>query len=574
MNTYLFSGFVLLASLGTQVAEAQPVRPYQVGNQMEVYIRELNLYSRPAAGEGVFSGELVSAEIASSSFDQFHGFGYIQHVCVPMPISGGCLYEHDYGAKIDWDFNVNGIVKYKYTIPFTAHFEFPKTVYPGQRIYLTPRFEWSSHEKLPKLEALSDYTFSHKSSAWFDAPFDGLDDLSIKFTQYAPKASIDLQFPVLPLLPSVPLSTDITVPPFNTGGGEFGGSYTKLGGVGQLVSTGGRNSGFGPTDIYVRAWDISPPVSSPAWQQGHEQFGLISSVLVMIPTPATVAAGAALAAVRAAGDFRLDTQLNGRIGRDDWIGLAIADLPHVDVPVDVGSTWTFTDLSVAVKYRVMAVSSFWYQMGYGVTFDMRGIDPQPILQADGLFVPAGGMVGEWTEREGSFKMSGTIPVVSRPEYRVSLLRAEAYAAHESTGQPVPTARAQLTLPAGALIASKEDTQKVIRTTTTIEFPRPSKMQGTPAPGHYVVTLGLARTTMSKQIIELLKTKGISAFAVRDMDPQSRLITLGSFSDKAHAETLSHMLREIFDIRSSARRSIAIQDRTPLGEDFLSKLRAH
>ena len=543
---------------------------YTLGTTARTYQRFFGDYSWPSQSSGVFTGTFTNPNAFSSSYDFFHGFGYTKHIDVCIPYTDQCIYSHDYGATINWDFNATGPINYTYNIPFEVSFSMPTTVFPGQRIYLTPTFTWASQGQNPGIATTQDYEYSHVTSAWMDAPFDGLDDLSIRFTQYATKANLDLEFPVLPFLPSVPLNVDLTCYPFNTGGGSWNGSYTKLGGTGTLPNSGAIAFNLQPTEIYVGA---PASISPSAWRQGHELFELTASVLLMIPTPATIAAGAALDFVRAAGDFELRTELDGSIARQDVIGMMISDLPYVDVPTSLtaGDSWTFSEIPVAVKYKVYGWSSFWFPMGYNITFDMVGIDPKQILHEDLLWVAAGGATTEWIDQEGVFKITGRVPVVKRDQYP-DRLRLDATQRLDSTAQPNKTRMSFQSVPGGVHLSDSRALLKKVHISERVYLPQPTVAQGKPALHHYTVILGATPSGRATRVIEALRTKGIKGFAVPLTGSANKLLTLGSFSDEKQAKTLAGMMKEIFNLDGVVTKTTVQPHYTPLGEEIVARIR--
>ena len=218
---------LLLGCVGSVAAQ-----PPRLGPRATAYFDAAKRFSVSNSVNGTFSGTLANPNVPSSSGESFH-FGFVYHLCVPAVIVSGCVYEHDYGNTFNWDFNAGGPAEYSYQFPYTVTFYFPNAVYPGQRVALQPVFSWGN----ATVNATQEVAYSATTSAWLDAPFDMLDETSIVFTQRPSSADLHLRFPALPVVSSVPLDLEnITVPPFNAGGGDFGGSYTKLGGTGSLAN--------------------------------------------------------------------------------------------------------------------------------------------------------------------------------------------------------------------------------------------------------------------------------------------------------------------------------------------------
>ena len=541
---------------------------YRVTTFAQKYFNFLGSYSYPTKATGSFTGEIFNSNVASSDGNQFK-FGYEKevHFCIPKPWPlDGCIYEytHVYGIGIDWNFDAKGAVRYNYIFPYTADFRFPITVYPGQRIELPPTFAWSG----PSLGATQNYEFSHTTSFWVDAPLDGLDDLTTKFTQYATKAHLDLNLPVVPFAPAISVSGDCTVWQCASGGGEWGGSYTKLGGTGTLNNSGRITYNISPTDVSVGAAGNS----GPAWKQGHEQFELITTVLTYIPV--TAPAGVALDFVRRMGEFKLNTQLDASIYRTDYVNLQLSEAPYVLVPPDLKtSPWVFKDLPVTVKYRVQGCSGFSYPMGYNVIFDMLGIDPQTLLHEDLISIDAGGGCTNWIEREGKFFISGSVPMVQKDRYTYKelLLESTDLAAFKIPIYNVSTKPSQFK--PGLKAAILQDTQKAIRLRETVSIPKPTAEVGVPLTGQYTAILGTTSQVTAEQIINAIKSKGISAFTVAVPGSQDKLITLGSFANRKDAETLSNFLKEIFRIENSVSQIIDSKSYVPIKSDVLTKIQS-
>jgi hypothetical protein len=521
----------------------------------------------PGDATGVLTGTFTNPNVNSSSFDWFHGFGYKETVCVPN-LTGGCVYKHTYGAIVNWDFNVNGPVSYTYTLPYKVEFSMPATVFAGQTIPLAPTFLWD--QPLPAVTSTMNYKFSHVTSVWVDAPFDGMDDLTTSFTQYNNYANIGVGIPVLPLVPSITGNWDINFSPFNTGGGNFpegtNANYTKLGGTGTLGTSGKTLFNTGPRTACVLA---DGATSAPAWKVGHEQFQLAVTVLGMIPP--TIPIATALNTARQIGDFQLYTQLDGSIYRQDYVCVELSDLAYVTVPsIPTSGVWEFKDLPVTLKYRTYGVSTFGYPLGYTVTFDMRGIDPKTVLHDDLLYVPAGNGTSAWYENTGQFKISGKIPVVPRASIDPTLV----YDATRTFGSTVQIASQQQLIrrePAGAKIATPLQTRNVVQTQRVVPFPKPTALRGTPQAGEYTVVLGAAAQARADQIVALLKRMGISAYVVATGSATAPVVTLGAFLSKAQAEQLAGMLKEICKVDGAVVQSVSGVTFRPLGDDDVRKL---
>ena len=553
--------------------QVRPVTGYSLDASQQKYfgaIMQTCANCPPTSATGVLSGSLTNADVTSSTGDQFRGFGYQEEICVPN-LTGGCVYRHTYGATIDWDFRVTGGVTYDYSIPFTVDYELPQNVFAGQRIYLAPTFTWDDGKgTAPTLTATQKYSFSHSTSVWCDAPFDGMDDLSASFTQYADKANVGVGIPVLPLFPSIHGNWDATFSPASTGGGNYGGSYTKLGGTGTLKNTGSNTFDVSPTSMAVYAVGTSPA----AWKTGHEQFKLTATILTMIPSPPTVAAGSALLTARDIGEFALDTQLDGSIYRQDYVDLEISDLPYIDVPQDAGRSgdWKFENLPVKFKYRLFGVSTFMDYFGYDVSFDMRGIDRKNLLHDDVVGVPAGGVVSPWVDREGVFLITGSLPVVPRVR-AMTVLAIDASQTLGVTAQPRSQQKIVRHDPPGVRLARVEDTRRVLRATRTVSLPRPTALRGTPEAGEYTVVLGAAAKARADEIVALLQSKGISAFVVARGGVTEMVVTLGAFTNQDQARQLAGMIKEIFKVDGDVVRTINEAKMRPLDDKVVQRLRA-
>lgn len=507
-----------------QESGTQDVRP------IEAHPMQQSMYSFPRSSTGIISGAFTNPNVSSSSGDYFD-FGFIKTVS----IAG---FTRTYGTTIEWLFNTDGAVTYNYAVPFRVAFTFPMNVYPGQSIYLEPDFTFTKTGGGTSLSMTANqhYKFSHVTDVWLDAP-DGLDELTTTFTQYADKANIAVKIPVVPGFDSVSGAFDCTIWPCNTGGGNYGGSYTKLGGSGNLNISGADSFNVSPSTISI----TSLGTSSPAWKQGHEQFELTAYVLGVIPTPVTVAAAGALTLMREIGDLRLYTQLDATIGRRDIIHLQITDISPVNVPGDLqGQVWHFTDLPVKVKYRVKFESWFYYPMGYNVTFDMIGIDQQTLLHADLINVPGGGTDSGWIEREGEFKISGSVPVVAAPvRPPVSSLSA-AY----RQNLMIAMKDAPLLPRSHFRLATKKDTQRMVRTTKS--FPKPAP----PQPGQYTVMIGRFPASRVAAVMNDLKSKRLDPLALSIKGSTDAIIILGSFRDHNDAKLLSNAVKEAVNVTST------------------------
>jgi cell division septation protein DedD len=545
---------------------------YQLGNDAKAYFNaisdqtKLNAYrilnySTSSVGYGVFSGDLTNSNVLSSTYDTF-SLEYIVTISIPY------LFSADYGTKANWNFAVTGPIKYHFNFPYTAYVDFPDSVFPGQRIYLAPTFSWAGAQgDMPTLKATQNYSYSMKSSFWFDAP-DGFDATKFSFDQEATKAHISADLPVIPMYDAFHVATDVNIWPFTTGGGDFAGSYTKLGGTGTLENTNGGTFNELTTGCGVYAVGTS----DAAWRQGHEQFALAAYVLTTIP--ATTPAGAALNVVRELGDFSLTTQLQGTIHRDDLFSLEIADLPYIDVPMNamLNGWWSF-DKDVTVKGRVYGMSLFSYPMGFNTTFDMLGIDPETLLNLTATEVSAGSATSDWQPCTSTFRISGKLPVKPLERIAAPLIHTPDKPL-ASTAQPVAQKLTKSPLaPHTTRLATLAETRKVVRRSKTVAFPKPSTPTGIPRAGQYTVILGLASSTTAAQIRDALQKKGINAFIVPVKDAQGVVVTLGSFADKKQAYTLSGLFGEGFKIRSFVSQSIDKKYYQPLGDDALRKIQS-
>jgi len=558
-----------LLAFGTAWAQTQRViRPepkrteharkttYVLSGQVSAYFEALAaLRSIPIQATGVFSGEITNPNAASSTGDalmveytkHFRGLG-------------------DYGVKGDLVFSAAGPIRYRFQVPYTAEFEVPDTVFPGQRIYLAPSFSWAAPEAKLALEATQNYAYSFSNSFWFDAP-DGFDATTLKYVQEATKAHIKAGLPAVPGFSSVKIDRDVTFWPFNTGGGSYTGSYTKLGGTGQLMTSDGLLAKSEAMEVGVAARGTS----ETAWKQGHEQFDLAAYVLSSIPV--TSVAGAALKAIREIGGFRLNTQLEGSIRRQDIVYLTLAELPHLDVPADVsGGRWSFANLDVPVKFRAYAISFFGYPVDFNISFDMRGIDAKTLLDYEALELPAGSAATEWKEFQGAFKISGTIPVKPKREISAAL-QLDSRMAPASTAQPLRPKVTRSPIKTQGRVAGRNEMRRVIRETGDLVFPKPTAMRGRPLAGHWTVVLGVAPESTAVQICEALKRKGIEAFTAPARERGKAWVTLGSFANKNEAEVLAALLREAFKVRAWVAERIDGLSEQPIADDVLTKLRS-
>ncbi len=538
---------------------------YKFGPIAQTYFNYFYDYSWPTKAPGFFTGGLPPYNLTSGDGDQFT-LDASFHVCIPKPYPwDGCIWEADYVNKFTFDFNTRGTVQYNYNIPFTADFRFPREVYPGQLIEFAPTFNWSG----PTINTSGNYEFYFMSNATVDAPFDFLGPLTTTFNQYARSAHLELGLPTVPFAGAISLGGDCTVWYCAMGGGEWGGSFTKLGGTGTLNNSGGLTFNITPADVSVGAQGNS----EPAWKQGHEQFELIATVLTYIPHPATIIAGQALNFVRQAGEFKLYTQLDASIFRTDTVNFQFRLPPSIIVPAGLkpGEPWKFTNLPVNVKYRVQGCSSFSYPFGFSVIFDMLGIDQQTLLNLDTVSIPAGGLCTDWVEKDGFFYISGSVPVVQKEKYRVQQLVLDPSRLSEFTIPPYKVSSTLSPYKPGLKIASLTDVKRAIRQTVKIPFPVPTARQGVPAPGQSTVILGTASQVTAEQIINALKTKGIDGFMVAVPGSQDKVITLGSFANAKNAQLLSNMLKEALAIDNSVSQVIDSKSYVPIKSDVLLRL---
>lgn len=508
---------------------------------------------------------MSNPNVTATSGDQFH-FDRVYPITVTVPYTDYVIYSHDYGEQLDFDLNASGRTDYTYQFPYNVNFEFPDKVYPGERVVLRPVFDWT----LVQVKATQQVAYSFASYAWLDAPFDGLDAASIQYTQRPSDADLHLHFPVFPLIPSVPLDIDnITVPPFNSGGGDFGGISVKLGGTGSLADSGWTNAqGTGP-----EIWAISEPDSISAWGMQAEIFQLTANILSFIPSGVTQAVAVCLEAVRWAGDFRLNVNLQGNIKKWDYAVVIPSDLDvYVDVPASVqpGGVWEFTDLPVTVKYAVRTGTSIWYPMDFLVTFDMRMIDEDTLVNQPLYDFYAGVTWSDWKDTTGTFLISGRVPVTTRagvlPQPQVvPHLTLPGPAAHRATLVP-PT-------PPGIRLAHPRALQRVIHRNVTVHFPEPTAKQGQPQAGHQTVILGRAPNSTAATIVAASRRYGIEAFLVTVPHSSDKVITFGSFANARDATLFSNMLKEIFQVESAVAPQIIVQKVPTIGNDVLSKLRS-
>lgn len=543
------------------------------------YFYNLKNYSWPRQASGSFIGNFSNPNVQSSSGDYFHkiGWEYEVHFCFTedVPVvgdivgavagvfgGGGCLYEYTqvYGAMLNWDFNVRGPVNYNYNIPFTASLNFPNTVYPGQRIYLDPTFVWGT----PQVGATQGYESSLTTSTWLDFPLDFIDTLSTNYTQYAPKAHLDGQIPIAPIVPAIPFNTSPTDIPF-PGRGSWGGSTTQLGATGTLNTSGNRLVSWEATKCSADAYGDS----GYAWYQGHEQFELVATVLQYIPYTAPIGAG--LNYVRELLGLQLTTGLTGSIYRGDQINLELSESPYIDVPLDLkpGTTWSFS-LPVTVKYRVQGWSGFSYPISCDVNFAMRGMETKHFLDLPVTSISAGQASIGWQEKVTQINLKGSVPVVSKFSYNNALIVAPASFVQFYNPPGIVSLRIS-PFKSGVKVASLQDTQRVIRTKATVFPPKPTVKVGVPLKGQYTVILGKTYEATGQQIINALKSKAITGFMVAVPGSQEKVITLGSFANRKSAETLSGMLSEVFRIESIVSQVIDSKSYVPIKSDVLIKL---
>ncbi len=400
--------------LPTVSAMAQPYAPNQYVLQSEVQaamqLLRQGQYSWPSRSSGLIEGQILVPDLVTDSADQFRGLNFTHTICIPNPF-GGCLYSHDYGLKLDMNFGASGPLTLSYSVPFNVTFRFPVSVYPGQRIVLEPRIEWQSGASIAGQQSLQ---YHQTTTSVTDAPGDGMDDLTVAFSQFADRALLHLGLPLVPGLNSAPLDLPLGMPPFNQGGGSFGGSTTHLGGTGRLDNKG--DIVFGQTETELSIGASSSNARLQAWRQSSEVFSLTSTVLGYVPTPQTQAASAVLSAVRAAGSFKLDVSLDGGISRTDIVSIALESQPLVvDVPSSLapGDTWRFDNLALSLKYGVRSLTHTYYPLSLSVVFDMRGVDPATIAKQDLGEFWAGTREVPWQPRSTVVWVAGALPVVAK-----------------------------------------------------------------------------------------------------------------------------------------------------------------
>ncbi len=537
--------------------------------QSQDYFGEMVGYSWKGSTAGAFQGTIHIDNVQSGTLPL--QLGYTYHLCIPYPLVGGCMYEHDYGTSVSWTFSAQGAIDYQYNLPFVFNFTFPIQVYPGQHIRLEPNFSWGN----PAIVVTQNYEFYQTTSSWTDAPFDGLDDLSLSFTQYATKANLNGGVPAVPGFDAMPFGVDFDFFPFNQGGGEWPigdhASMTKLGGRGSLTCSGGNIWGFDPAgelEVWVEG------TSNAAWQQANEHFQIAATVLQYIPP--TVPIGAALGVVRDLGKLRLNESLNGRISRADFVNFQISEMPFTDVPSNLvpGQIWDY-EVPVTVKYRIQSMSRFHYPLSYNVTFDMRGIDPQTLVNEPLMSWGAGGLMDftPWQEREIIVPIKVKVPVVSKGGYKPGLILEKTSVSSAFYKPPKKMLVTPPLVRPGVKVAAAQDARRFIRKTATVPFPKPTAQKGVPLSGHHTAILGRTSQATAAQIVDDLKSKGIDAFMVDVPGSQDKVITLGSFANANDAKLIANMLREAFHIDSNVSQVVNSTSYAPIKSDVLPKLRS-
>ena len=561
------------------------------------YFQALDSDSVTIKATGSFYDRIVNPNVKTNSMDYFEGrLGYIVPLCIGA--GGYCINDtHNYGTMTNWYFQTQGAVTYNYNIPFSVEFRLPNTVYPGQRIYLAPTFNWSS----PSITTAQDYEFWQVTTNWSDAPFDGLDDLTINYTQYASKGHLYLGIPAIPGMNAITFGGDITVFPFDSGGGswplppETPISTTKLGGRGSLNFSGGTTFNIKnphPAEVSIGG----SGTSEPAWQQKDEYFGLAAYVLRTIPYTSTI--GAALTAAQIAGEFQLNSELNGRIYRQDQVNLQISEA-YVDVPTMFQQVAGDFDYTVTVKYKVQGRSDFSYILGYKMSFDMRWIDPKVIIDEPLISIPAGAApvpslpasipenswirslfpptwwgpaLTDWIDRYYQFKIKGRTRVVSFDQYVAKALKITPSDFANFSNPPRPVSVTLSPYKAGVKVASAQDPKKVIILPRGMaSLPRPTALVGVPLKGQSTVALGVTSQVTAEQIINALTRKGINGFMVAVPGSLNKVITLGSFANIKDAQLLSNMLKEGFQVESLVSQFIDSKSYVPIKSDVLTKL---
>lgn len=374
-----------------QIVQYNPNLHYTPGQAAiaQAYYQNLFQFTPPATGTG--SGVMTPGLNTYSSFQNgsdYFGGGISRTL-------GGCLFgvclEHTYGISDNLYFNGTGPLNYQASIPFTVTADVPNTVTQGQSITLDASIAWSG---TPTVTATQAMTLSTQNVIWADFPGDGMDDLVAGFNQGPTTLQIYGEFPVVPLLPSVPY--DVTV---DVNGYQDLSNYGTYGYM-QLGSTGTLTTDPSGTTITAQGADYiglaNQGTYQDAWYTGVDNVSLASSILMGIPTIPTEAIGGALRLLSLAG-FELNTDYNIDIVRIDHVVVELENAPTVTVPSVMPGLHPSLTLDGTLDYRALFVSEYFYAPDFTLDFAGPFFDDQELFS-----LPLGSLIGLGQTQSGFF----------------------------------------------------------------------------------------------------------------------------------------------------------------------------
>lgn len=519
---------VILLAVGLvfQKADAQLLNRSQVSAQKE----QSNIgakYSYPKTASGKFSGSYTNENVRAVNADAID-IGFIKK----LTLFGK---TNEYGTKINWKFNSEGDVTYKYEIPYKVDFEFPFEVAPGSNFYLRPVFDFGNKAGQPSLIASQNYTYSQQTTVWGDIP-DGRPAFVTSFSQNKNNASLSLNLPTFPGLDAAKGSFNCSVWPCNQGGGNFGNSYAKLGGSGSLNNKGYYSYGISQNTISI----FAEGVSSIAWEQAYDYYNFIGMVCGLIPQGVTIAASKTIEYLQKIGGLRLGADFKGKINRRDVVHVQVVGIDPVKVPPDIkGGVWHFENLPVVLRYKVKYESVFTYPLELSVTFKMKGIKTKTLYDKTSMNVYAGVSSTSWMDGLSEFRINGSVRTKqSRVQQTQKLSESRQIAALKPVKLPP--------LEPEQRIAKKADLKKHILQSETKSFGKPSL----PQKNQYTVVLGRYSEPESKRIFNDMKRKRMPVILIPLKNTTDKVISFGSFAGSDDAEELSALIKEFFNIETS------------------------
>jgi len=564
---FLFTIFIVSSSifLIPQVRAQSTQVNFRLQLQVKKYFEQMRGFSNSINATGVLIGDIQSNNISSSTNNLLE-FGDTQHVCYAIPFTDSCLSEADYGWNVKWTFSAKGQIIYHYNVPYKFVINLPKKVYPGQRIRFEPNITWQK----PIIDSTQDFEYYHTSSSWFDIP-DGFDSLSFSFTQYAASANLNGAIPLHPYVDATHFDENISFYPFDQGGGQWPiddpASKTILGGKGSQRCSGGSTDIVNQVDAMPSISVFTSCKSGSLWQQNTEYFKLLNTILSYTPAAFVVPA---FEIVRAAGQFRLNESINGKIHRTDVVNVQLSEAPYMNVPSNIipGENWVI-NVPVKIKYRVQSKSLFSYPLSYALTYSSILDGNKQIANEPLESIPAGESdFTSWENHEDSLTITGTVPIISQSEYMNDFITI--------SKDPIAFAYPQRNMnvhPSGIKIANPQNTKRISHTNLKVPFPKPSVEQGFPLSGQYTVIIGKTSPTMAVEIINELKNFGISSFTLNFPSTKDKGITLGSFLKEKDAQLVSYLLKKGFNLDSVVQSSIDLKSFQPINSNLLAKLRS-